>query len=473
MNSESAACDRRDTIGSSIFNHFFQDESTDQQRLLSILLKTVEHFFGDFRTLFSNVTDPRNPQKTVYDMAALAVTGVLMFLLRLESRRQVGWLMRTPAAVKTFNAFLNVPGVPHGDTLNAAFRKSDPWDFQHVICDMHRRLIVSKSLNQYRLLDKYFVVAADGTGTLSFEKRHCKHCITRTHNGITHYYHAVLEAKLVTPNGFALSLMTEFVENPGPKPKKQDCELKAFYRLARNLKAVFPRLPIVLSLDGLYANGPTFSLCQKYGWGYVIVLTDEDLPSVNEEFECLRPLQAENRLTLITGKKREIRQEFSWVEAISYTDTGKKEHCLNVIECLETKPDGEGTLKTTKFKWVTNLRTTKSNVATLAKEGGRSRWIIEEGFNIQKNGGYELEHSYTTDYIAAKVFYYLLQIAHTIAQLINKGSLFKKAFPKGLGSEKNLAFRLLEALRNTPFSKNLFNALSSWHIQIRFGPDTS
>jgi hypothetical protein len=38
------------------------------------------------------------------------------------------------------------------------------------------------------------------------------------------------------------------------------------------LKARFPRLPICLLLDGLYAGGPTFQLCQDYNWQYQIVL---------------------------------------------------------------------------------------------------------------------------------------------------------------------------------------------------------
>jgi hypothetical protein len=95
------------------------------------------------------------------------------------------------------------------------FRKLDPRDFQEVVCSMVRTLIVKKALDQFRLFNKYFVVAIDGTGTLSFPRRHC---LTRKHNEKTSYYHSVLEAKLVTSNGLALSLMTEFVENPGPDP---------------------------------------------------------------------------------------------------------------------------------------------------------------------------------------------------------------------------------------------------------------
>lgn len=474
MNLSNTAFKVLDTISLSGFQHFLNYSAREQQKILSVLFGTIEHFFGSAKGLFSEVKDPRDPGKTEYSVSCLAFVGVLMYLLRLSARRQVGLLLRTPASVETCEALFGVSGFPHGDTLNEAFRKLDPRDFQEVVCSMVRTLIVKKVLDQFRLFDKYFVVAIDGTGTLSFPRRHCPHCLTRKHNGKTSYYHSVLEAKLVTSNGLALSLMTEFVENPGPDPKKQDCELKAFYRLAAKLHDAFPRLPILLTLDGLYAGGPTLEICQSHGWGFMIVLKDKDLPSVNEEFETLCSLTPENRNTWIPGDDKNIRQEFRWVEDISYTDTNQNEHCLCVVECVETKPDSEGNLLSSKFKWITNIKVIKSSVVALANEGGRIRWKIEnEGFNAQKNGGYGLEHGYTKDTNAAKIFYYLLQIAHTIEQLISKGSLLKRFFPKGLGSRKNLAFRLLEALRNVSFCKAWIKAITTWRFQIRFCPDTS
>ncbi len=84
---------------------------------------------------------------------------------------------------------------------------------------------------------------------------------------------------------------------------------------------------------------------------------------------------------------------------------------------------------------------TAPKVVALANEGGRLRWKIEnEGFNVQKNGGYALEHVYGQDATAGKVFYLLLQVAHLLSHLIEHGSLFRKSFPKGVGSAKNIAF---------------------------------
>ncbi len=52
-------------------------------------------------------------------------------------------------------------------------------------------------------------------------------------------YVYVLEANLVLPNGVTLPLLSEFLSygEGDPDDHKQDCELKAFYRLAARLKA--------------------------------------------------------------------------------------------------------------------------------------------------------------------------------------------------------------------------------------------
>jgi hypothetical protein len=417
-----------------------------------------------FPPLFSDVADPRNPKKITYPLASLAFAGVMMFLCRLEARRQIGLLLRNGPSIDKFQALFGVESFPHGDTLNRAFSKLDPDQGQDVLCTMAKTLIRKKVLYAYRLLDTYFVLS----------KRHCPYCLTRTHNGKTLYYHNVLEAKLVTPNGFAFSLMTEFIENPGENPTKQDCELKAFYRLAERLKKQLPRLPILLTMDGLFAGGPTFDLCQRYGWKFMIVLKDSDLASVNEEFAALSKLQPENHLAWLTGQNAEVNQDFRWVTDISYVDSDSREHTLSVIECLETKSDHKGDEKTTKFKWVTNYKVSARNVTTLANDGGRIRWKVEnEGFNVQKNGGYGLEHAYTNHPTSAKIFYFLLQIAHMLAQLLYKGDLLKKAFPAGFGSEKNLAFRLLEAWRNARLNRDAIETMLHPRFQIRFYFDTS
>jgi hypothetical protein len=405
-----------------------------------------------FSPLFADVRDGRDANKVIYPLPSLLFVGVLLFLCRLGSRRQVRWQLQTGLADEKFRELFGICTIPHGDTLNDAFVKLTVEDVQTVVSNLVRTLIRKKILDDWRLLDRWFVIAIDGTGNLSFSTRHCEQCLTKRHaSGATTYYHPVVEAKLVTSNGFAFSILTEFVENPGVNPTKQDCELKAFQRLATRLKAAFPRTPFVLSLDGLYACGPLFRRCEDYGWHWVVVLKDKDLPSVEQEFEALSAVSGANRLVVHTGRGAATHQRFRWVNDIAYTDTDRHDHVLSVLECVETSPGDGGALVTKTFKWVTDLRITKNTVQPIAGDGGRMRWKIEnEGFNVQKNGGFALEHVYSENPIAAKVFYLLLQLAHGIAQLLEKGSLLRRLVPGGFGSNRNLAAALLEAWRTAP-----------------------
>lgn len=457
-----------------------QDPQAEHTQVIRAFLKTFTHFFGGIDKRLGQLPDPRTPQRPEdidYSVAALVFAGVLMFVCRLGARRQVRLALHTVFLVHTFKKLFDVDGVPHGDTMNDVFINLRIDAAQEIVSGMTETLIDKKVLYPHRLFERYYVVAVDATGMLTYGYRHCPYCLSKKHKDKTLYYHHVLEAKIVTPTGMVFSLMSEFIENPEDDPtksieqRKQDCELKAFYRLARRLHRRFPKLPMLLAMDGLYPVGPVFRLCERYRWKFVICLSDDQLSSVNEEFEALCATSPENRLSWLQGKKNEVRQEFRWANDIAYVDSEKHEHTLSVLECKERRPGKDGDEKNTKFKWVSNVRTRQNNVVELANKGGRLRWKIEnEGFNVQKTGGYKLEHAYSNDENGIKVYYLVLQIAHMLIQLLDKGSLLRRAFPRGFGSVKNLAFRLLEALRNASLSDDEYRDLCEQRIQIRFVP---
>jgi len=153
----------------------------------------------------------------------------------------------------------------------------------------------------------------------------------------------------------------------------------------------------------------------------------------------LKSWQPENAAEI---RNEKITQKFNWVTDIDYRGP-----CFDVLECNESKPSEKSQIGDTKFVWITNLKIRKSNFESIGK-GGRLRWKIEnEGFNTQKNGGYNLEHAYSKDEVAMKNLYLLLQIAHAINQLMEKGSLLKDQIKKIFGSIRNVSRRLLEDLR--------------------------
>ena len=457
-----------------------QDPTHEHKEVIKALLKTFTHFFGPIAKRLGELSDPRKPQRPEdidYSVASLVFTGVLMFLCRLGARRQVRLLLHTVFLVHTFKKLFGVDDVPHGDTMNDVLCRLRVGEVQEIVTAMTETLVDKKVLYPHRLFERYYVLAVDATGMLTYGYRHCPYCLTKKHKDKTLYYHHVLEAKIVTPTGLVFSLMTEFIENPEDDPtkseaqRKQDCELKAFYRLAKRLNERFPKLPLLLAMDGLYAVGPVFQLCHRYHWKFAICLSDDQLSSVNEEFEALCAASAQNRLSWLQGENSEVRQQFRWANDIAYVDSEKREHSLSVLECKDIRPHGDGEEKVAKFKWVSNVPLRQNNIVVLANEGGRLRWKIEnEGFNVQKTGGYKLEHAYSNDENGIKVYYLVLQIAHMLTQLLDKGSLLRRAFPRGFGSVKNLAFRILEALRNASLSRDEYRDLCEQRIQIRFVP---
>jgi hypothetical protein len=316
--------------------------------------------------------------------------------------------------------------LPHQDTVNEVLCELDNRALEQVRMDLMSELFEQKWLREYRLLGKYYAVAVDATGTVSFDKPHCPHCLTKkTKNGKTTYFHYVLEAKLVTSSGLAISLASEWIENPTGEFNKQDCERKAFVRLAEKLKKQYPRLPVCMLADGLYPYENAFKICEENGWKFIFVLQDGSLKTVQEELTLTRRRNpvAEN---YTVNKGWRIKEEYRYQSDIEY----HKKYTLNWVQCIETrnKMKQKDTItpqpppQTSCFEYVTNIKPDRENVRQIGSTG-RLRWKIEnEGFNTQKCGDYELEHKFDrTSYNGLKNYYTLLQIAHAINQLVENG----------------------------------------------------
>ena len=101
------------------------------------------------------------------------------------------------------------------------------------------------------------------------------------------------------------------------------------------------------------------------------------------------------------------------------------------------------------------------NVIPLANRGGRLGWKIDAkraGFNVQKHGGYALEHAYTQNPAAAKIFYFLLPIAQLLSQLMVHGSLAQHLPPPARHRRfaAGMAWRAVPELRSALFAYPFF-----------------
>lgn len=415
--------------------------------------------------------DSRDPTAITYPTRFMAWVGLLLFLMHLGSRRQLDALLDRNYTQTLGNvnrlARTRQQSLPVHDTLDYFLGHVPVHAFADLRLLMVQRLIRMKALDDARLLG-HCIVLFDATLLFSFERRHCPACLERKTSSGACYQHHALEAKLLGPAGLVLSIGTEFIENADaasdadPEQFKQDCELKAFKRLAPQLKHDFPQLLIVMGGDALYACGATFQIARDNNWSYVLTFKPGRLPTVWDEFQRLKEITPENvrRRQLPDGTTR----VFRWVNDLSYEDDQKRRWTFHALECIETSPTGEEQC----FAWITDLPVGAKNVELIA-QGGRSRWKIEnEAFNRQKNHGPNLEHMYSTDPERWKAYYHLLQIAFILTQLVERGSLLRQlaaaqhsTWQKLFGSLSNIVRRLRESLRLLLWPEECFDETSA------------
>ena len=405
----------------------------------------------------NRLPDPRRQERCLYTQAHLIWTGLLLFLMHLGSRRQ----MRFERLADSFTENLallsgqkDLDTVADPDTLAYYAEHVSVGAIEKLLAWMMRHLIRMKALDPFRLLT-YFPVAIDGSQICTFNEEPWPGCPHRQlSNGQIQYFAYVLDAKLVTPCGMALSLACEMLTNEGNEEfDKQDCELKAFPRLVEKLYAFYPRTQLCLLLDGLYANQNVIRLIESKRWKYIITFKEGSMSERFPEAVSLANMQTENRLKV---RQPDRRQQFVWAEQLPIA-----EFTPNVLFCYERPKKGEAR----QFVWLTNFHLSRNNVEMIANNGGRLRWKVEnEGFNVQKNNGYEMEHPYSEHANGFRIFYILLLMAHIITQLILHGSLIR-SLCRTFGSAKNFARSLAESLRNHTAPADL-----AMPGQIRFLP---
>ena len=412
------------------------------------VMMLIRHFFKELPQWLNEMADPRNPSYITYSQSDLVLMGILKNMCAVKSMRSMEETFNEQPCIDTLRFLSGDQGLmemPHADTLNYYLERLSPACLADVRKRMVKSLIRKKSFYRSKLLGKYWRIIIDGTGLFYFREKHCENClvttITREEEGKEvkqkRYYHKVLEAKLVLAPGIIISLDTEFIENENEDVSKNDCELNAAKRLLERLSQDYPRLPICLQGDALYAVEPIMKLCREHGWKYILTQKATRQKVLAESYEWIASGGGAERVEGI-GKEKGMGEYVNHVEETA----GKKEEANMYRYRYETDESGKKEIH--EFQWITNLEVTKKNLEEMI-EAGRGRWKIEnEGFNNQKNGIYEIEHLNSRNSNAMKNHYLITQIADIIMQIYLSFSPLRKTIRQ---SKKNTSSRLLESFR--------------------------
>ena len=382
--------------------------------------KVIKQYFPKLFEQMGALTDHR--KRRDYQVSELITSGIAMFLLKATSRNALN-NDRKQECFKSNYAKIFKRRLAHMDTVEDFLRRLPAEDLDKLKAGLVAGLVEQRVLHRFKLLGKYFTVAIDGSGINSYEENDAEQSLLSktSKNGNTTFYRYAVEAKLVTASGLAISVGTEWVTNePGRNFDKQDCEQRAFERLARQVKKSFPRLPVCILADGLYPNKTFMKTCKDNGWEFVVVLKDDNLKTLQQDItdvENKHRHSTECSTSKSKGKKH-IHWQYEWIT--EQLDHGG--YRVYWLKCTETvthldKDSKVASQKATRFVYLTSMEVDKENVRNIAG-AGRMRWKIEnEGFNTQKNGGYNLGHKYSRkSFSSYKNYYQCMQIAHMINQ---------------------------------------------------------
>ena len=407
------------------------DEEADEMtgnfaRLLGILLPGI-------LVKLSQIDDPRDQSKVKYSIPMLMLFGIIMFLCHSTSRRDANRVVADNNLLTMVEEF--VPGVselPHADTLARLLCKIDVEEIDRYYEEILAGFIGSK---QFREINPgRLIIAEDGTQKFSRKYLWDDRALSRNAGDEKkqRFYVYALESVLILENGMVLPLLTEILENhtndtdkPGVDQTgagkigtseltiKQDCETKAFRRLSERLVKLVGMGCVTVLLDGIYASGPIVSICEKYGWDYMITLKRDCLTTVWEDFLGLQQIETDNSLLVQWGDRQ---QEYRWSNDLEYTyGKNHKKLKLNVVTCTETwteehpRSGGKPEEKKTEYAWLSSQRVTSENVFHLCTDLARSRWRIENNFLLVKHHGYNYSHCYSYNWNAMKGFHYLMK----------------------------------------------------------------
>lgn len=397
--------------------------------------KIQKKFYPELFKKFEQVTDPRNTSYIEYSTRVMLGTVYYKGIAGISSMQEMTRAFNDKNLVNNLYYFMGSTSkeyLPHGVTENEFLERLDPTELENIQADIVYQMIRRKTFDDAKVLKRWLVIV-DGSeldeGYIKKNDNYLSRCYNKgKENEFTKYHRSVLEAKIYFGNDLVCSMATETIENAekystkklSEEEIKQDCESKAFKRLAEKLKKKFPRLPICIVADGLYVSDPVIQICKDNHWDYIIRYKEGSAPSIEREYQDI--------------PEKITAEESEYVNGIIF---GK--HDVNMLKFSETKIKKGKEVKT-DFAWITSIKITKTNAMKLVN-AGRSRWKIEnQGFNRQKRWQGDIEHACSWNEKAQKNHYLLEQISDFIKQLYEYFFLKKNEIKK---AQKNISSELL------------------------------
>jgi hypothetical protein len=324
-------------------------------------------------------------------MADFGLSAFAMFFMQSSSFLSFQRRMEEGQGRSNCQSLFGIERIPSDNYIRDILDEADPELLHPCFEQVEAHLREPRVLERFGRMGGRPMISFDGTETVNSQKIHCVHCLRRKlANGKTEYYHSLLGAIVVAPgHKRVIPLAPEFISNEDGA-EKQDCERNAAKRwYQKHGERLHSLRPIYLG-DDLFSCQPIVTMLTSKGDDFIFTCKPGSHKSIYDfidgaELEC-----CQHQKTAGKRKVKTTTYTYRWIEGVPLRD-GKDAAAVNWASLVIRDAQGKVTYSSA---WVTSLPINAKNIVELI-DCARARWKIEnEGFNVLKNHGYELEHNF-------------------------------------------------------------------------------
>jgi hypothetical protein len=378
------------------------------------------------RCNFKRVPDGRDPRRVSYRVSDQMMTAFAVFFFQHPSLLEFQERLQQKKGRNNLATMFGVREVSSATQLRQNLDEVEAEAVRRLLPTFFEKIRRAGWAHQFQSAVRsgadagnYYVLALDGTQYFDSTTIGCPNCLQRRDTtGVLHHWHLVVAATIVRAGSQRILPIDAEVASPQDGSEKQDCESAAAKRLLQRVRREHRQLSLIVTADDLHSHVPFVELCEGLRMKYVLVCK----PTSHEEtFEWVAELEAMKENEWVRWGVGPACQRQSYEARVVRRVPLRADDAVDttLVEVWQRNRAGELVYHNS---WVTNLEVTTENVAEIVSIG-RAKWKIEnEQFNVQKNGGYHLEHSFGHGQKnLSAVFYYLNLVAYVSHLILGLG----------------------------------------------------